>query len=72
MKTYRLSVDAADKANVSHILLHLLLLVTQASESINDDTENDVEEQHDDDHHEREIIQGAQVVNLFRLVKVRV
>ena len=70
MKTYRLSVDTAYEADVSHVFLHLCLLVTKTGKSIDNDTENDVEEQHDDNHEEGEIIKGAQVINFFRFIEI--
>ena len=70
--TYRLSVDATDEADVPHVLLHLSLLVTKTCEGVDDDTEDDVEEQHDNDQHEGQVIEGTQVVDLLGLVEVGV
>jgi hypothetical protein len=45
--TYSVSVDAADEANISHVKVDGLLEITQLGESINNNTEQNVN--HDDD-----------------------
>ena len=47
-KSYRVSINTADKANISHIEVNALFQVSQLSECIDNDTKQDINH-HDND-----------------------
>ena len=49
------AVDAADEADVIHVLLDLLLEVALLGERVDHDAEDDVEQHHDDHHVEEQV-----------------
>mmetsp|Transcript_60645 Transcript_60645/g.180394 ORF Transcript_60645/g.180394 Transcript_60645/m.180394 type:complete len:499 (-) Transcript_60645:832-2328(-) len=65
----RETVDAADEADVVHVVLLGEVLGAQLAKGVDDDTEDDVEEDGDDDHPERELVEdleGEEAVVLGR------
>jgi len=67
--TYRLAIDAADVADVAHVVVHLRRLVSEPRESVNDDTEDDVEEQENDDDEEGQVVDCPDEVHHLGLVE---
>lgn len=57
-----MALDAADVADVAHVLLHLVVLLSEGAEGIDDDTEYDVEERDDDNHEEDHVVDQSDVV----------
>ena len=65
-------VNTTDEADIPHVVVHLGFLVSECSKSINNDTENDVEEHYDNDQEEGEIVEGSQIIDFLWIIKVRV
>lgn len=55
-KYYILSADTANKAGVAHIIFHRIFLFSQLTESVNDDTENDIEKHDNNDQEKGQIV----------------
>lgn len=56
-----LSIDAANKAHILAVIIRLSLLISQLRESIDNDTENNVQQNCDDEQKEGQIIGGSEV-----------
>ena len=57
----RLSIDAANKAHILYVIIRLSLLISQLGKSINNDTENNVQQNCDDKQEEGQIISRSEV-----------
>jgi hypothetical protein len=57
--SYRFTIDTAYEANVAHVIIHFSSFVSKTRESVDNDTEYDIEEQQDDDNEEGKIIYRA-------------
>jgi hypothetical protein len=70
--TYVLPLDAAYVADVAHVLLHLVVLLSEGTEGIDNDTEYDVEERDDDHHEEYHVMCHTNVVCQLGVIEVRI
>ena len=70
MSTSSLSIDIANEADVSHVIINLSLGISQTSKGINDDTKDNVEEQDNNNQEERQIEYSSDKVLLFGVVEV--
>jgi hypothetical protein len=59
-----LLLDVANEAKVPHVVVSLLLVVSQLGEGVDDDTEDDVQQDCDDEEEEGQIVDRTEVETL--------
>lgn len=65
-----LSLETANKADVPHIIFHRIFLFSQLTESVNDDTENDIEEHDNNDQEKWQIVSCAKIVVILVSIEI--
>ena len=67
-----MAINSANEAYIPHIIFHLSLLISESGKCIDNNTEDDIEKQRYDNHEEGQIVECSQVIDLLRLIEVRV